>query len=469
MLKFLPFKSFASKKYFFEYALVAISSTLLGIWAVKDTIALRNILLGLGVILSLVYLFCACKQEFFKGIRFKNWLPVCLLFLMLLWVVVHYFLFSRYPEVQLQELKSTWLRAFLGAIIGLATGLAVHKRIKLMNLLWLGIGISFFYLIAQYIPRAYASKNIFITDWYGGYYIYIGKINGVLMGTILICGLGSAWIDSLRSEDFVMSFANTFLPLLGMVLALYSYVFIFDTRNGLGISVLLVFGWTLYGCGWFISRGSIKKLTPRFKGIALLAVIALGIFSWFAYQQSRHNAGWMTMVEDSKIAVQIEKYPNWQNTTNYGFPKTEAGREVAGNTYERVAWAVAGIGLIPENPLGIGVLARPFTRLLQEKYPEASPPSTHSAWIEFSLAFGFPGFILMFGTLVTILYLTFLSPNFYFKITVVSLALTIILMYALGELSTQHGVEILFFLMALLAGLRMPLYSETTGLSGAGD
>jgi len=31
------------------------------------------------------------------------------------------------------------------------------------------------------------------------------------------------------------------------------------------------------------------------------------------------------------------------------------------------------------------------------------------------------------------------------------------LLYTLGELSTQHGVEVLFYLMALLTGLRMPI------------
>ena len=36
--------------------LIFISSVLLGIWATKDTIALRNILLVLGTVLSLIYI-----------------------------------------------------------------------------------------------------------------------------------------------------------------------------------------------------------------------------------------------------------------------------------------------------------------------------------------------------------------------------------------------------------------------------
>lgn len=451
------FKDIAQKNNFLEYLLIFVSSILLGIWAIKNTIALRNLLLGIGFIVGIFYVYNAYRKEVFKDIQFKNWLPILLMFLMFLWVVIHYVLLSRYPEVQFQELRSTWLRSLLAMVVGLSAGLALQKNIKLINFLWIGLALSFLYLFFQYVPKAFASKNIFAVDWYGGYYIYIGKINGVLMGTILFCGLGSTWIDHLRFKTAAMSFADTFFPLFGMALTLYTYVFIFDTRNGLGLSALLVLAWIFYAGIWFFSQGNLKKLLPKFKGALLLMVLVIGIFSWFAYQQTQHNSGWLTMVEDTKIAIQLEKYQNWQNTEKYGYPKTDEGRQVAGNTYERVAWAKAGIRLIPENILGVGVLAAPFTRLLQQNYPGATPPSTHSAWIEFTLAFGLIGFIFIFGSLLSILCLTITSPNFYFKVSVISITLTIMLLYTVGELSTQHDVEVLFYLMAFLTGLRMPI------------
>ena len=46
--------NFSRKK--LEWSLVILSSTLLGIWAVKDTIALRNILLVVGVVFSIKYM-----------------------------------------------------------------------------------------------------------------------------------------------------------------------------------------------------------------------------------------------------------------------------------------------------------------------------------------------------------------------------------------------------------------------------
>lgn len=449
-----------SKNYFLEYALITISTVLLGIWAVKNTIALRNVLLGLGFVLSLIYVYRNYKRGLLKDVDFKSYIPILFIFFMFAWVLIHFLFLSQYPDIQFQELKSTWLRALMATCLGVATGIALRNHVKLLNFLWLGIGLSFVYLICQYIPKAYIAKNMFAVDWYGGYYVYIGKINGVLMGSILFCGLGAAWIDHLRSKTFTISFINTFLPFVGMAMTLYVYVFILDTRNGLGISALLVCYWVFYAGIWFVAQGNPKKLLLRYKGVVVLVVLLLGVFSWFAYQQARHNSGWLTMLEDVKIASQIDQYPHWQNPGKYGYPKTATGRVVAGNTYERVAWATAALKLVPDNILGVGVLTKPFARVLQKKYPESTPWSTHSAWIEFTLAFGLPAFILLFGALTSILYLSISEPNSYCNISLISLSLMLMLLYLVGELATQHGVEVFFYLIALMTGLRAPQFFD---------
>jgi TusA-related sulfurtransferase len=71
---------------------------------------------------------------------------------MFCWVIFHYLFLSRFPEIQLHELKSTWLRALLATIVGFGTGLALLRRPNAVNFLWLGILISFAYLFYQYIP-----------------------------------------------------------------------------------------------------------------------------------------------------------------------------------------------------------------------------------------------------------------------------------------------------------------------------
>ncbi len=112
------------------------------------------------------------------------------------------------------------------------------------------------------------------------------------------------------------------------------------------------------------------------------------------------------MVDDVYIAVQIEKYPNWRDPATLGYPIKLDGTPVVVNIYERAAWATAGATLfLPENPLGLGILNRPYPHLLHEKYGKEVGyiPSTHSAWIEFGLAFGYPGALLLLSALVILI------------------------------------------------------------------
>ncbi len=85
--------------------LISISSVLLGIWAVKDTIALRNILLVLGALGSIYFLY----RNFRIGAINKvgaNWIPIVCIFFVIFWVVLPYFLYSINHEEQSRELKS---------------------------------------------------------------------------------------------------------------------------------------------------------------------------------------------------------------------------------------------------------------------------------------------------------------------------------------------------------------------------
>jgi hypothetical protein len=145
------------------FSLIFISSALLGIWATKDTIALRNILLVLGALLSLIYITLEFRLHHLASqLTLKTSIPLILIGLMFSWVVFHYFFLSRYPEQQFDELKSTWLRSFLAVILALGTGLAIGRKPNLIHLLWLGILASFLVLFYQYIPIAIANKTLLL-------------------------------------------------------------------------------------------------------------------------------------------------------------------------------------------------------------------------------------------------------------------------------------------------------------------
>jgi hypothetical protein len=226
----------------FPFLLVLLSSVLLGIWAVKETIALRNILLVVGSLSSIYYI----TQEFKQGTLKEEcdlWriLTILLLGLTFIWVLAHFLFFSVDTFQQLKELKSTWLRAFMAALVGLATGLALRNHPNRLNLLWLGIFVAFVVLFYQYIPRAIAQNKLLVPDY--DYYLFHMKINTVLMGMVLSAGTYGALIDHLAANWFRVSCYLRFWYLLYWFLStsllLWAFTYIVNARNGIALAIIL--------------------------------------------------------------------------------------------------------------------------------------------------------------------------------------------------------------------------------------
>lgn len=457
-------------------SLIVISSVLLGIWAVVNTIALRNTLLVLGGLIALFYWF-----KFFKSLSNKNavnhfsltaFAPLILIFLIFCWIIFHYFFFAHESILQLEELKSTWMRSFLAVLIGSATGLTLNRNRAHASLLWLGLLFSFIVLLYQYIPKAMASQSMFAVDWFGGNYIYWAKFSGVLAGSILMSGVLGMWVDcvwpQLRRVGYLQQqkisqkinlILISIYTLLGIGLALFSFVFIFDAKAGVGLAVILFLMWSLIGLVYFLR----KILRPqskenRSKSIVKLIIcfsFAIFVLAWFAQKHIKNNPGWESLFSDIYVSAQIDKYKNWQNTPKFGPPKRDDGEAVRRNTYERVSWAVAGASLLINHPLGYGTL-RSFPKQMKEIVPDFSgSPYTHSAWIDIGLTFGLPGLALIFTAIGIILMRAIRGDGSPWRASVFTLSVTILILYGVGEYGFQHGIEILFYFLGFLSGISL--------------
>ncbi len=435
-----------------------MSSFLLGIWAVKETIALRNILLVSGTLLSIFYIAREWRNSDLKE-ECSIWkmLPIILVAFTLLWVVVHYLFFSLDPVKQFRELSSTWLRAFMASIIGLGTGLSLRYNANKLNLLWIGILIAFVILFCQYIPRSIAQNRLLVPDY--DHYLFHLKINTVIMGMILMAGIGGALLDHLVKIQYswrdleLWYFAYW---LLGTCMALWAFVYIVNTRNGIGLSMILYCFWFLCVLTFCI-RSQLYSLNLKTLLAFLITSFGVCVVIYFAYLQTTISSSWNNLFEDAKIAVQTDLYPHWQNTSHMGYPKRESGAMVNQNTYERVAWAVAGTKAIMNYPQGVGILAYPLA-----KHPNPPPKmevsdskpgiATHSGWVELGLAFGIP----MLGSIFIVLLLLFIQVVRHehpLRMTVLGFLTLIFSLYTTGEVAIQHGIEILYFFLALLPAL----------------
>lgn len=447
-----------------ELYLILLNAILLGIWLLPGTIALRNILLILMCPISIIYCWEKIKNNNAR-IKLANWLPIIGIMAMFCWVLIHYFWLSKFPDLQLHELKTTWLRSLLATIIGFSVGLSVCSRPNRIFLLWNVLLFSFIYLFCQFFIRDFSS-NSGIFHVYKDL-LYPGKIAGVTAGVILIAGISGAVIDRYESIGANSKYCAGLLFLGSYVLVLYCFVYIFNARNGVGIVVIETLFFIIYILLVMLSRrllvkGRVDKvnsnlsqrLTSIMLGIALLMAI-----SFFLIQHVKYNQDLLNINKDISIAIQIEKFENWKNPQLHGYPLNEDGQVVRHNTYERVSWLIAGLKIfIPENPFGLGLLKEPFGALMRLKYPGqvGDITSTHSGWVDIALSFGLPGIAIIFFIIISIIF-TLIHSSSPFKNSSLLLLSTLLLLYFVGEVSNKHFIEILFYLLALIIGMSFPI------------
>ena len=437
-----------------EIILLILNSLLLGIWAVKETIALRNILLVLGTILVVHYIRREYKSGLLKvDLNFWKNLPLVTIFLTFIWVIVHFFFFSIDPESQLQELKSTWLRAFFATIVGFGCGLILIRYPNRFYILWMGIFFSFLFLFYQYIPRAIAQQKLLVPD-YSNYLFHL-KINTVLMGSILIAGTSGNLFDYLSSIKYRINSQKIwyfFYWSIINLIVLWSFVFIVDSRGGIGLFIALIFFWIACALILAVKRRHsffIKIHTKFF----LVGLILFLLVAFFVVAQMKLNTGWKSLYDDLIIAVQIDKYQNWKNLER-PYPINSSGQTVNASNYERIALATAGANAILHYPIGVGLLANPFSLLpnAPEKMLVGHKVATHSGWIELGLAFGMPILALVFVALITTFAIV-ARADYVNKMVILNLIVLITFLYTVGEAAIDHGLELLFYFLALTSSV----------------
>ena len=432
--------------------IIFISSALLAIWSLRNTIALRNALLALGAVLALFLFWQYARKSHFKNASdrstpsWTSYIPLILCFVMLIWVVIHYLLFSSEPGQQFQELTSTWVRVLESLLVGAATGLLLKDHPQRAQFLWLGIFGSFVYLLIHYLGMYFQTGLAFMPNYYFSS-PFGNKINTVLMGGIFIsaiCGSAAAALIHNRPNYPWPVYCYW---LLGVFTMLFAFTTIIDTRNGVGVGIILITSWLLFvGISKLIQQIRLKKLDWKL-GLAILIPTVFIII--FIQQHLSINRGWNHFVDDLAVAIKIDEVPNWQDVKKYGYPNTASGEQVYPNNYERAAWATAGIHSMIQNPLGYGMLEHSLGKVIRKSYPEAMIRSSHSAWIDLGLAFGIPGLLLTLGALIStaILALKSNSPN---RLVVIWIVADLLLTFTIAEVSSKHTIEILFFCIALL-------------------
>jgi O-Antigen ligase len=427
-----------------QLAITSVASIcgLLFIWVVPNTIALRHILLVIGCLAGFGLIrynwdrFCSIDPRF---------IPLFGIAGLFVWVLIHYIFFSLNPALELSEIKGLWMRTLLGAIAAVGLGIAIMNDSRLRLYLYIALFFTPFINIASYCWASYLNHGLVKPNDFVRF--LFTKIETAYFGAIAAAVATGNLILLMRGRIDKAKTVQIFLWLLGLVLVLVSAL-VSSTKNGIAIALALcVFLAVVVVINSISHRGGSKMLSGAF--LVLIVILSAGIWEGHKSLSSR---GWDTIFQDAALGLDIDTNKQWQKGEGtVPAPLNSRGVEAALNTYSRFAYAAVGIRLISQYPLGYGSINRSFKGLQEQaQIPHEHEGQVHSGWIDFGLAFGIPGLVLIFSSMLSIIYFGLKSKSSVVLPWVI-VCLAFIPFGLIAEITWKQYFEATLFFMTLSA------------------
>ena len=426
------------------YTTMAAVFALLFIWVVPETIALRHVLLAIAFLASLMVI--KANAELF--IRVKAAVtPLVVLSLLFVWVGIHYVFFSLNPELELKEITSLWVRTALGFVAAIGLGISLRKYPELMKFFCLGVFLTPILNVGSYFYASYL-KGAFLPPGAILFFLF-AKIETAYFGAIAGAVAVGNLIQLLTNKTSEENKRYIFLFSAGLALVMASSI-LSSTKNGVAIQVFLYFFLAMVLVGFYIASRQFFNM----KNLAVIGLILLTLSFAAHFHQKTAYKGWDSIFADVAVAIDIDQHTQWQKVIGLiPAPLNSFGNEVALNTYARAAWVAVGVRLISQYPFGYGSINQSFVGLQNITHiKNENLDQTHSGWIDFGLAFGVPGLVIVFLTLLSTIYIG-LRKRFYSNLVPAVICITLIPFCLIAEVSYKQYFESLIFFIALSASL----------------
>jgi hypothetical protein len=268
---------------------------------------------------------------------------------------------------------------------------------------------------------------------------------GAIAGAVAVGNLIHLLITSAAKEKKM----SVFLFSSGLILVMVSAI-LSSTKNGVAIQVFLYLFLAIALVGSYVASRQFFNL----KNLAVIGLILLALGFAAHFHQKTASTGWNSIFADVAVAVDIDQHTQWQKREgSVAVPLNHLGNPVAMNTYYRAAYAAAGIRLIGMYPLGYGSINQSFVGMQKHAGIQSEHfGQIHSGWIDFGLAFGIPGLVIVFLTLLSTIYLG-LRSRLQTNLVPVVICITLIPFCLIAETSYKQYFESLIFFIALSASL----------------
>jgi hypothetical protein len=370
---------------FFVWSGLVLLTALMAVWPLQHIIALRYLLLGLGLIWSLsgwaVY---GSRRE--AG-RLPLLVPLSLL-LLTVWMYVQVFGWALAPDKVLSEIDGQWLVTLSSFAIGLSAAYLLPQQRRLLGrLLFVVLAVNVWALVG--LDLVHWLQHGSLMRRYGG----LESINPLAMAddspdkasyvTNMYFAFLLAELVLRRAGRSMLGLGYTAIGVFFAVGLLATYIE--DMRNGiaaLGLMVLLAVV-LLIAVAPRERRG---RETVFATLILLLGAIPLG------YVVS-HQERWRTLMATVPIALDTQHNREWLIG---GEPRLPNGQPTSASNYQRIAWAKEAWVVLMHNPLGVGYQRQAFGYGVDALYKTdmAHGMHSHSGILDLADGVGIPGLAL---------------------------------------------------------------------------
>lgn len=378
-------------------------------WSLPEIVGVRNTALIVGALLGL-YPVYQYRYYFLQ----KSAIPIWLIVTLFAWATFHLFFLSQDYALQLLEFKRIWKYAAIAAIFALGFGLSLmgatnsegaseqNKRNPYWAVIFFGLCTPALLYLLKYLLTMYGARWGIEPPPYLRIYCcsqpyYVPKSDYVAFCLPpLVIALGQIEALFSRHKKFLLPQYSAMLFYLSVAAVILFLFYAQNIKNGMAYGLLFI--------GLFLFRFLRNNKSIGWKkkiGATVIVLICL-IAALYLHLQKNHS--WKTLIADTKVAVQLERYQYWKYGGVLGYPDNEFGKIVSPTNYERVAWFKAGLQLASQMPLGFGLVEGSFKHMAQTRWPETTNLShSHSGWLDLVLAIGIPGFAMIFCALVSVL------------------------------------------------------------------
>ena len=188
-------------------------------------------------------------------------------------------------------------------------------------------------------------------------------------------------------------------------------------------------------------------------------IALLGLSTVIGVNHVENNPSWKTFFADAKVAVQLDRYQNWQCGSQRGYPNNEFGEMVSITNYERIAWATSAISLVVQYPIGYGLIERSYGQRGNSLWPGGCLSQSHSGWLDLTLGIGIPGIILLLGSILIVMR-SLIKQNHSsesklesWRVMSIWILFSFLLIWCTTEISQKVFFEELIFFIALASGM----------------